>query len=176
MIGGEFIPTMTGASRYCRLSAADAYSAGLGSSPSASTDLSNNLDKLDVGRQKRLFYSAAEEFAAHGFDGASLDRILEKSGMSKSSLYYYFDDKADLFTTMIERSLAVLFEEISGFDPKALDAETFWPTFEALYRRAIAVVDKNAWLVPFGGMFYRCAAIRDRDRRRVGSSQRQEGG
>ncbi|MBS0521454.1 MAG: TetR/AcrR family transcriptional regulator [Proteobacteria bacterium] len=117
--------------------------------------MSRRLDKLDAERQKRLFESAAEEFAAHGFDGASLNRILEKSGMSKSSLYYYFDDKADLFTTMIERSLAVLFKEIGGFDPTALDAATFWYTFEELYRRAITVVDRNAWLVQFGGMFYR---------------------
>lgn len=117
--------------------------------------MSRRLDKLDAERQKRLFESAAEEFAAHGFDGASLNRILETSGMSKSSLYYYFDDKADLFTTMIERSLAVLFKEIGGFDPAALDAETFWDGFEELYRRAIAVVDRNAWLVQFGGMFYR---------------------
>lgn len=117
--------------------------------------MSRRLDKLDAERQKRLFESAAEEFAAHGFDGASLNRILEKSGMSKSSLYYYFDDKADLFTTMIERSLTVLFKEIGGFDPTALDAKTFWDAFEELYRRAIAVVDRNAWLVQFGGMFYR---------------------
>ncbi|MGJ0453693.1 MAG: TetR/AcrR family transcriptional regulator [Methylocystis sp.] len=117
--------------------------------------MSRRLDKLDAERQKRLFESAAEEFAAHGFDGASLNRILEKSGMSKSSLYYYFDDKADLFTTMIERSLTVLFKEIGGFDPTALEAKTFWDAFEELYRRAIAVVDRNAWLVQFGGMFYR---------------------
>ncbi len=117
--------------------------------------MSRRLDKLDPDRQKRLFESAAEEFAAHGFDGASLNRILEKSGMSKSSLYYYFDDKADLFTTMMERSLAVLFRETGGFDPAALEMETFWDTFEDLYRRAIGVVDHNAWLVQFGGMFYR---------------------
>jgi AcrR family transcriptional regulator len=113
------------------------------------------FEKLDAERQRRLFESAAEEFAAHGFDGASLNRILEKSGISKSSLYYYFDDKADLFTTLIERSLAVLLREIGGFTPGELTAETFWTTFEELYRRAIAVVDRNTWLVQFGGMFYR---------------------
>ena len=117
--------------------------------------MSRRLEKLDAERQQRLFESAAEEFAAHGFDGASLNRILEKSGMSKSSLYYYFDDKADLFTTLIERSLAVLFREIGGFDPEALTAETFWSTFEELYRRAVGIIGKNAWLVQFGGMFYR---------------------
>ena len=59
------------------------------------------LDKLDDERKKRLFESAAEEFADKGYDGASLNRILKQSGMGKSSLYYYFDDKADLFTTLI---------------------------------------------------------------------------
>jgi AcrR family transcriptional regulator len=113
------------------------------------------FEKLDAERQKRLFESAAEEFAAHGFDGASLNRILEKSGMSKSSLYYYFDDKADLFTTLIERSLGVFFREIGGLDAEALTAETFWTTFEELYRRAVVIIGKHDWLVQFGGMFYR---------------------
>ena len=116
--------------------------------------MSRRLENLDPDRQRRLFDSAAQEFGAHGYDGASLNRILEKSGMSKSSLYYYFDDKADLFTTLIERSLTFLFKEIGGLDPDALTAGTYWSTFEALYRRSIAVVDRNAWLVRFGGMFY----------------------
>lgn len=113
------------------------------------------FEKLDPERQTRLFKSAAEEFAAQGFDGASLNRILEKSGMSKSSLYYYFDDKADLFTTLIERTLGILFREIGGLDPDALTAEDFWTTFERLYERSVAVVGRNAWFVQFGGMFYR---------------------
>jgi AcrR family transcriptional regulator len=117
--------------------------------------MSRRLEKLDAERQRRLFESAAAEFAAHGFDGASLNRILEKSGMGKSSLYYYFDDKADLFTTLIERSMTVLFREIGGFDSDDLTPANFWSTFEHLYRRAIVIVGKNAWLVQFGGMFYR---------------------
>lgn len=112
------------------------------------------LEKLDADRQQRLFNSAAEEFTAHGFDGASLNRILEQSGISKSSLYYYFEDKADLFTTLVERSIAFLIKEMGGLDPETLTAQTFWSTFEDLYRRGIAVTDKNAWLIRFGGMFY----------------------
>jgi len=113
------------------------------------------FEKLDAERQKRLFESTAKEFAAHGFDGASLNLILEQSGMSKSSLYYYFDDKADLFTTMIERAIAVFFKEIGSFDPDALTAENFWSSHEDLYRRSVEVARKNAWLMQFGGMFYR---------------------
>ncbi len=116
--------------------------------------MSRKLENLDPERQRLLFDSAAREFAAHGFDGASLNRILEHSGMSKSSLYYYFNDKADLFTTMIERALAALFREIGRLDPQALTARTFWSTFEDRYAKSLAVIEQNAWLVRFGGMFY----------------------
>ena len=116
------------------------------------------FENLDAERQARLFDSAAQEFAAHGYDGASLNRILEKSGMGKSSFYYYFDDKADVFTTLIERSLAVLFREVGGFEPDELTAENYWKTFEELYGRAAAVVNQNEWLVRFGGMFYQLRA------------------
>jgi AcrR family transcriptional regulator len=113
------------------------------------------FEKLDPERQQRLFDSAAEEFGEKGFDSASLNRILEKSGMSKSSLYYYFDDKADLFTTMVERAVAFLFREIGGFDPQKLTADTYWSEFEELYRRAIAVMNGNSWYVKLGRTFYR---------------------
>lgn len=112
------------------------------------------FENLDPERQKTLFEAAAEEFTAKGFDGASLNRILEKSGMSKSSLYYYFDDKADLFTTLVERSMAVLLRQIGAFDPAELTAETYWTEFEIRYRKLIAIVSGNGWLVKLGGMFY----------------------
>ena len=116
--------------------------------------MSRRLDKLDEERGRALFEAASVEFAEHGFDAASLNRILDRSGMSKSSLYYYFDDKADLFTTLVERSLDVVFRQIGPFEPEALERENFWSAFEAAYARAIAVVDGHGWLVKFGGMFY----------------------
>lgn len=113
------------------------------------------FENLDPDRQQRLFDGAAEEFEAKGYEAASLNRILARSGMSKSSLYYYFEDKADLFTTLVERSIAYLFREIGGFDPEALTAETYWSALEALLRRAIALMNENTWYVKLGRMFYR---------------------
>ncbi|KDB04956.1 hypothetical protein U879_04000, partial [Defluviimonas sp. 20V17] len=113
------------------------------------------FDKLDPARQKRLFDNAAEEFGANGYDGASLNRILERSEMSKSSLYYYFDDKADLFTTLVERSVGFLLREIGGLDPDALTAETYWSELEKLYCRSLALMNKSTWYVKLGRMFYR---------------------
>lgn len=113
------------------------------------------FDNLDPERQQRLYESAAAEFAVHGFDAASLNRIIADAGMSKSSMYYYFEDKADLFTTVLERSVALLFREIGGFDPDKLTAETYWSELEALFRRSVDVMNHNAWYVQLGRMFYR---------------------
>lgn len=114
----------------------------------------NRLGNLDPEKQRALFEAAAAEFAANGFDGASLNRILDKSGIGKSTLYYYFDDKADLFTTMVERAIALLFRQIGKFELEALTAESFWPEIESHYGKAIAIVNAHDWLVRFGHIFY----------------------
>ncbi|HEX8725928.1 MAG TPA: helix-turn-helix domain-containing protein, partial [Gemmatimonadaceae bacterium] len=61
------------------------------------------FDNLDPDKQERLFEAAADEFSDHGFEGASLNRIIDRAGMSKGSLYYYFNDKSDLYATVVER-------------------------------------------------------------------------
>lgn len=112
------------------------------------------LENLDAERQRRLFEAAAEEFAAHGFDRASLNRILERSGMGKSSLYYYFDDKGDLFATMLERSIADLFRRAGGLDLDALTDRTFWPALEGRYRAVLVLVSDDERMFRFGDTFY----------------------
>jgi len=112
------------------------------------------LENLDAERQRRLFEAAAAEFAAHGFDRASLNRILERSGMGKSSLYYYFDDKGDLFATMLERSVAELFRRAGGLDLESLTERTFWSALEDRYRTVLALVSGDERIFRFGGMFY----------------------
>lgn len=113
------------------------------------------FENLEKDRQNRLFDSAAEEFSERGYEAASLNQILENSGMSKSSLYYYFDDKADLFTSLVERSVSYLWKEIGGFDLDDLTAETFWDDLEAHVLRAIGVMTRNVWYVKLARMFMR---------------------
>lgn len=113
------------------------------------------FENLDAERQERLFESAAEEFGTRGFAEASLNRILERSGMSKSSLYYYFEDKADLFTSLLERSIVLLFREIGGFESSFLTADTYWVELESLFLRSVEVFNRNVWYVKLGRVFYR---------------------
>ncbi len=57
------------------------------------------FNKLAPEKRERIMEAAAKEFAAYGYEGASLNRILEQAEVSKGAAYYYFDDKADLFVS-----------------------------------------------------------------------------
>lgn len=50
----------------------------------------------------RILDAATEEFAAHGIAGARIDRIAERSGMSKPMIYTYFGGKAKLFDAVFD--------------------------------------------------------------------------
>ena len=80
--------------------------------------------------------AAAKEFSAYGFEQASLNRILEAAGVSKGAAYYYFDDKADVFMTVVQYySQEVRFN--IDVDVEQLTAETFWPTLAQIYQHQL---------------------------------------
>lgn len=58
-------------------------------------------ENLDPAQQLRLLDAARQEFSARGYVEASLNRIVAAAGISKGALYYYFEDKADLFVTVM---------------------------------------------------------------------------
>ena len=73
------------------------------------------FSRLDPERQQAILDVAAEEFAEHGFDAASYNRIIERAGISKGSAYYYFEGKDDLYATVLETSLAGLEEQVGAW-------------------------------------------------------------
>jgi TetR/AcrR family transcriptional regulator len=63
--------------------------------------------KRDAGLSRESILQAAmEEFSAHGFDGARIDAIVKRAGVSKNLAYHYFGGKEDLFLHVMERMYA----------------------------------------------------------------------
>ncbi len=91
------------------------------------------FDKMPREKRERLLHVAAQEFATHGFEGASLNRILEEAQLGKSSAYYYFEDKADLFCTVVDYCVRMLHLQPEDEDIQPLTAESFWPAFAAAH-------------------------------------------
>jgi AcrR family transcriptional regulator len=106
----------------------------------------SRFEKLAPEKRERLFDVAAREFASCGFEQASLNRILEEAQMGKGSAYYYFEDKADLFCTVIEHARSRLHLDDLSVDLAMLTAETFWPTVAGLRREPLLRSFEQPWL------------------------------
>jgi AcrR family transcriptional regulator len=103
------------------------------------------FQKLDRDKQARILEAAAREFSVHGYDGASLNHILAAAGISKGAAYYYFDDKADLFGTVVHHYLDHVIEE-AEFDLEDLSAESYWPKVLELADQMEAHVAEMPWV------------------------------
>jgi AcrR family transcriptional regulator len=104
------------------------------------------FSKLPVEKRDLIMRSAAKEFGANGYDNASLNRILEEAGISKGAAYYYFDDKADLFVTVVDYYMGTILGD-SDFRDIELTAENFWPTIKTLYIEQYSRAEADMWLL-----------------------------
>ena len=95
--------------------------------------------KLPAGQRDAILDAALDEFAAHGYTGASLNRIIDAAGISKGSMYYYFDDKADLYVHLVQtRMLQLLDDPVQSGMPVADDPGVYWSALEAASLHAIS--------------------------------------
>lgn len=70
---------------------------------------------------------ARDVFLREGFEGASVDQIARDAGISKATLYSYFDDKEALFLAVLERECGAQADQALGGEVVQL------PVPEALY-------------------------------------------
>lgn len=57
----------------------------------------------DPDKRRQILDGALDVFMARGFDAASMSDIATAAGVSKGTLYVYFEDKEHLFVALIER-------------------------------------------------------------------------
>ncbi len=67
----------------------------------AALDAAAALAPEEVARENRLFSAIAASVREHGFAGTTTERIAEKMGVSKSSLYFYYPTKETMFEELI---------------------------------------------------------------------------
>jgi AcrR family transcriptional regulator len=107
--------------------------------------------KLPPEQQESILAVALEEFAGRGYYEASLNRVIEAAGISKGSMYYYFDGKEDLYVHVTRGAIAQLFARVGvAPDLEAADADSFWSLVADYYlqlMRALAAWPQLAALL-----------------------------
>jgi TetR/AcrR family fatty acid metabolism transcriptional regulator len=67
-----------------------------------------NREALADRRRKQILTAAVRLFAKHGFHETEIDSIAKGAGVSKGTIYNYFDDKRALFMAAIEWGFELL--------------------------------------------------------------------
>jgi len=83
------------------------------------------FDKLPEDKRRTILDAAAEEFAQHGFDAASFNRIIAAAGISKGAMYYYFADKGDAYGAVLDDVMDRVEQLMHGVESPT-DAAAFW--------------------------------------------------
>ena len=65
-------------------------------------------------RRQALLKAALDEFFERGFTAARMDDIARRAGLSKGTLYLYFDSKEALFTALVDTIAVPNVERIEG--------------------------------------------------------------
>ena len=64
--------------------------------------------------ETKLLNSALNLFSQRGYEGTSIREIIEGAGVTRPVLYYYFENKEDLFRRLFETKFSELLERIEA--------------------------------------------------------------
>ena len=73
-------------------------------------------------KAEQILTGAMQEFLVHGYAATSMDRVAKTAGVSKATVYTYFQDKEGLFTALVQRFAQRKFSIIQRFLPSEGDA------------------------------------------------------
>jgi AcrR family transcriptional regulator len=65
-----------------------------------------NFTRIPPDEQQRILNVCIEEFALHGYAGASTNRIVKNARIPKGTLFFYFGSKKDLFLYVVDQAVA----------------------------------------------------------------------
>jgi AcrR family transcriptional regulator len=80
-------------------------------------------EQAESAKRRQIMDGARAVFLAQGFDGASMGEIAREAGVSKGTLYVYFDSKEVLFQAIVEEECQAQAEQVFALDSNDQDVE-----------------------------------------------------
>jgi len=87
--------------------------------------LAQGAARTNGGKQSRIqtenraliMQAALDVFSTDGYRGATVDRIAERAGMSKTNLLYYYPSKEEIYRSAIEQTVESWLDPFEAIDP-----------------------------------------------------------
>src|SRR3982074_1984469 len=89
----------------------------------AETEKPELVEHEESAKRRQIMEGAREVFLTQGFDAASMGEIARQAGVSKGTLYVYFDSKEALFEAIVEEECQAQAEQVFALDSNDHDVE-----------------------------------------------------
>lgn len=103
-------------------------------------------------KRKKIYKAALDEFSQFSYDNASINRIVKNSGISKGSIYQYFEDKKDIFKYLINNIYEEKMKYVTPVMMNPEDANIF-TLIREMYLAGIKFANENPKLTQIGIRF-----------------------
>jgi AcrR family transcriptional regulator len=100
----------------------------------------------DSAKRRQIVQGAREIFLARGFDAASMSDIARAAGVSKGTLYVYFENKEQLFEAIVHEECLVHAEGAFALDHGNHDVEAVLSRLGTAYLEFLCTAEKASAL------------------------------
>jgi len=73
---------------------------------------SDHIEAQEPGAREKILAAGLELFAARGYDAVTIREIAEAAGVNSAMIYYYFQDKEDLYRRLLDQVFAALMDNV----------------------------------------------------------------
>lgn len=112
--------------------------------------MNKNFLKLNPDKQKKILQAISEEFTNHSYEDASTNRIVEKAGISKGTLFNYFGSKKDMYHELLRYVL----DFFKGYAIDDFGTDDFIERCRILGEMDIKIYQEAPYLVNFFATIY----------------------
>ncbi len=109
--------------------------------------LNEKFLELPEEKQLRVINAAMEVFARNDYKHAVTDDIASKAGISKGLLFYYFNNKKNLYMHVFHYTMGIMRKQI--LDAKFQEIDDFFELIEYASYRKCVILEKNPYLMDF---------------------------
>ncbi|MCA9881680.1 MAG: TetR/AcrR family transcriptional regulator [Anaerolineae bacterium] len=106
------------------------------------------MNEKQAERRKEILAVALQAFRERGYDKTSMDDVVEATGLSKGTIYWYFKNKQELFFALMEYVINQFFEDFETVFSTALEM-TPTAAIVALFETCDAMLDTNPKIANF---------------------------
>ncbi len=100
------------------------------------------FSKLDPQKKMRILDVAMDEFSEHGYQGASVSRMVRRLGIAKGSMFTYFGSKDGLFEYVFERAVGLFSGSLRRVRDTSQDQDVFARIRQSL-EAGVRFIDNN---------------------------------